>query len=91
MQTHVKNQEAVDRLVFGDHHDPHTLLGLHEGPKGAKVIRLWRPEAIKVHLEVFGKIVEAKRVHEAGIFEYPVPPKRQPMTSRLPQQRTLSP
>jgi 1,4-alpha-glucan branching enzyme len=45
-------------------HDPHHMLGLHNG-----VIRLWRPGAAVVHLEVRGKVVEAKKVGE-GLFEY---------------------
>jgi 1,4-alpha-glucan branching enzyme len=56
------------RLLHFDEYDPHRILGLHD-----KTIRLWRPGAQKVYLEVFGKSVEAKCVHEAGLFEYKVP------------------
>ena len=45
-------------------HDPHSFLGLHDG-----TIRLWRPGASEVHLEVLGQIVQAERTHE-GIFEF---------------------
>ncbi|MBI2743736.1 MAG: 1,4-alpha-glucan branching protein GlgB [Chlamydiales bacterium] len=54
-------------------HDPHHLLGLHPVDEKSKVIRLFRPEAEKIHLEVFGSIVEAKKVKEEGVFEYQVP------------------
>lgn len=47
-----------------DLHDPHAFLGVHDG-----VIRLWRPGASSCHLEVEGRIVEAKRIHPAGLFE----------------------
>jgi 1,4-alpha-glucan branching enzyme len=49
-------------------HDPHAVLGLHEG-----VIRLWRPGAEKIYLEVRGKVVEARRVDPTGVFEYRAP------------------
>lgn len=62
--------ENILKIIHGDHHDPHTILGMHEYPGGRKVIRLWRPAATKVYLEVFGEIVEATKIHEAGIFEY---------------------
>lgn len=65
-----------ERLVYGDEYDPHSLLGLHsctaEGIN-QKVIRLFRPGANQVHLELFGSIVEAKKTSPQGFFEYPVP------------------
>ncbi|MBI5273261.1 MAG: 1,4-alpha-glucan branching protein GlgB [Chlamydiia bacterium] len=39
-------------------HDPHAHFGLHE-ESGRQFIRLWRPDANTVHLEVLGRIVEA--------------------------------
>ncbi len=53
-------------------HDPHRILGLQPLDERNKIIRLFRPGAAKVYLEVFGNIVEAKKVEE-GIFEYIVP------------------
>lgn len=64
---------GTERLVHLDHHDPHTLLGLHQAPCGKKVIRLWRPGAREIFLEVFGKIVKAVQIHDLGLFEYEVP------------------
>lgn len=64
---------SILKVIHGDHHDPHTLLGLHDLPNNKKVIRLWRPGAKQIFLEVFGQTVEATRMHEAGIFEYIVP------------------
>ncbi len=54
--------------------NPHAYLGLHVAEDGKeKLIRLYRPDALSVHLEVFGSIVEAKRVDSSGIFEFRVP------------------
>ncbi|HEY2810694.1 MAG TPA: 1,4-alpha-glucan branching protein GlgB [Rhabdochlamydiaceae bacterium] len=53
-------------------YDPHHFLGLHSADDAKKVIRLYRPEAATVHLEVFGTIVQAFPVG-SGIFEYEVP------------------
>lgn len=52
-------------LAEGRHYDPHRFLGLHNG-----VIRLWRPGADKIYLEVLGQIVEAAKVDDLGLFEY---------------------
>lgn len=62
------------QLVFSaEHHDPHSILGLHDFFDGKKVIRIWRPGAHTVHLELFDKVVSANRLDEAGLFEYVVP------------------
>lgn len=61
------------KIIQGDHHDPHNFLGFHELPGGKKVIRLWRPGAQQVFLEVFGEIVEAQKIHDSGLFEHEVP------------------
>ena len=45
-------------------YDPHRFLGLHNGE-----IRLWRPGAAHIFLEVRGEIVEAKRRSEE-LFTY---------------------
>lgn len=63
----------VNRIVGGEHWDPHSVLGIHPYFDGKKIIRLWRPGAKELYLEVQGEIVAARKVHEAGIFEYPVP------------------
>lgn len=65
--------EKIAQINHGYCYDPHAALGLHETAEESKVIRLWRPEAAQVFLEVFDEIVEASKVHGAGIFEYTVP------------------
>lgn len=49
----------------GRHHDPHHFLGIH-GP----LIRLWRPGAEKIYLEVQGEVFEAEKGMAEGLFEY---------------------
>lgn len=61
------------RLMQFDEYDPHHILGLHDDGHGGKVIRLWRPGANQVYLEVYKQIVEAERVNEIGLFQYQVP------------------
>lgn len=64
----------MGRIADADHHDPHTFLGLHdEESDTTKVIRLFRPGAEQVYIELFGKIVEACKVSDAGFFEVKVP------------------
>ena len=60
-----------DPVVHPFYKDPHHLLGIHK-VNGKKVIRLWRPGAPYVHLEVKGKACEAKKVDDSGLFELPV-------------------
>ena len=60
-------------LIEMKHHCPHSILGLHPFFENGKVIRLWRPGASEVFLEVFGQIIEARQVHVAGVFECTVP------------------
>ncbi len=61
------------RIIHTAHHQPHSILGLHSFFNEYKVIRLWRPGANQVYLEVNGSIVEAHKIHDAGFFEYIVP------------------
>lgn len=82
-------QMNIDQLMAGDDHDPHRLLGLHRSVDGNKVIRLWRPRAQKIYLEVFGNIVEAVRVDDAGLFEYAVPDNTGPKDYRVYHQSGL--
>lgn len=53
-------------------HDPHHILGIHSTNKH-KIIRLWRPNAERIMLEVNGQLTEASPTHQLGIFECQVP------------------
>lgn len=65
--------DQILRIIEARHHQPHAILGLHHFFGESKVIRLWRPGAKQIFLEVFGALVEARKIHEAGFFEYVVP------------------
>lgn len=63
----------IDRIVHGEHWDPHHVLGLHPYFDNKKIIRLWRPGAREIFLEVDGVIHPARKVNDAGFFDLIVP------------------
>jgi 1,4-alpha-glucan branching enzyme len=66
----------VERLVAGEHPDPHSVLGAHVGVGGV-VVRALRPAAVSVRvLPERGKPVELVKMHEAGVFEGVLPRRR---------------
>lgn len=65
----------VSRILQGDHWDPHHFLGLHPYLDKSQVIRIYRPGAKEIYLQVEGKVVQAQCIHEAGLFDYVVPQK----------------
>lgn len=86
-ETHFYDQ--LLRIIDGQHHQPHAILGLHPFFEGGKVIRLWRPGAQQIYLEVFGSVVEARKIHDAGIFECVVPQHTTPTDYRVFHQNGL--
>ena len=62
----------LERLVTGQHHDPHHLLGAHLERDGDGrawvVIRGWRPDAIGMVILASGQRIGMRRVHPAGVF-----------------------
>jgi 1,4-alpha-glucan branching enzyme len=64
--------EEIERLVRGEHHEPHRLLGAH--PEADQVlVRAWRPDARQVSVLVDGAREVLERVHPAGLFEGTLP------------------
>jgi len=66
------DQADLERLVAGDHHDPHQILGPHlekdgDGRVGV-VIRGWRPDAVGMAVLSDGARIEMRRIHAAGVF-----------------------
>ncbi len=51
-------------------HDPHAHLGLHTDDKSRKMIRLFRPGATEIFLEILGEIKSASKKGKSGFFEY---------------------
>jgi len=61
-------QEQLERVVRGEHADPHQVLGLHK-VDGTSVIRAYRPGASAMRaLLAGGKVTEMTKVHDAGVF-----------------------
>jgi 1,4-alpha-glucan branching enzyme len=79
MEIETSTDPVKEFLLFENSlHDPHHLLGLHDD-----VIRLWRPGASELFLEVSGQIVPARRVADQGLFEFKVSKKIQPTDYRV--------
>lgn len=53
-------------------HNPHGLLGIHDHDKEHKIIRVFRPGAPFLYMEVHGKMVSANKVSDEGYFDYVV-------------------
>lgn len=71
----LETDESPMRLSQLDTHDPHAYLGLHKTEEGKKVIRLYRPAATSIHLELKGELHEFKACPDSpGFFEIEVPP-----------------
>jgi 1,4-alpha-glucan branching enzyme len=67
------SHDAIDAIVAGVHHDPHSVLGAHPGPAGV-TIRALRPLASTVTVVLpDGSRVPMTHVHE-GVFSVTLPP-----------------
>jgi 1,4-alpha-glucan branching enzyme len=66
-------------------HDPHSFLGLHRDEKKS-LIRLYRPGAEQIYLEVLGEIVEALREEKEDVFVFSTPQKIGPLDYRVYHQ-----
>lgn len=69
--------EAADRGVYlleRGPFDPHSFLGLHPDPdrEGGSILRVWRPGASWLFLEVEGEVVPMELLHPAGLFVWRV-------------------
>lgn len=73
MRTQLDSRDLMQQLTFSFQYDPHRVLGIHPHGSNKQVIRIYRPGAENVYLEVAGTVVEAVKVHEAGLFEHVVP------------------
>ncbi|HKO83187.1 MAG TPA: 1,4-alpha-glucan branching protein GlgB [Actinomycetota bacterium] len=60
--------DEVERLVRGEHHEPHRLLGAHT-EDGKVVVRAFRPDATAVAAIVGDERVKLEQVHKGGLFE----------------------
>lgn len=67
-----ESQVHFQKLTQSLRHDPHAILGLHS-EENKKVIRLYRPDAPFLYVEVKGELKQMQKVHESGLFELEVP------------------
>ncbi len=58
--------QELGRLLAGEHHDPHSILGPHQGPDGV-VVRVLRPWAEKVTVVVGDQRIDLDH-QEDGLF-----------------------
>ncbi|NDD58511.1 MAG: 1,4-alpha-glucan branching protein GlgB [Chlamydiae bacterium] len=65
----VSSEENLAEIFKKNLHNPHSILGLHSDDRGS-VIRLYRPGATSIFLEVLGQMQEATRLQDSDIFEY---------------------
>lgn len=86
--TLAQSSSDLELLAQNRSYNPHRLLGLHE-TSGGWVIRLWRPGATTVHVELLGKIVEAKQVDPRGLFEVASEKKLETKDYRIYHQNGL--
>ena len=61
-------RQPFARLVDAHDHDPFAVLGAHPLTDGW-CLRTWQPGATAVGLMLDGRVVDATRVHAAGVFE----------------------
>jgi 1,4-alpha-glucan branching enzyme len=65
MELYINTPIASELLKY----NPHAVLGIHNIRESEKVIRLFKPGAEEVHLEVCGEQVPATKVDSRGFFE----------------------
>ena len=65
------DRSDLDRLLAGEHHDPHSVLGAHEYG-GVTVIRAYRPHAVEVVALVGPDRFEMAHI-ESGLFAVALP------------------
>jgi len=61
----------LNRLLAGEHHDPHSILGAHEYSDHT-VIRAYRPHAVEMAALVGGERYAFQHI-EAGLFAVALP------------------
>jgi 1,4-alpha-glucan branching enzyme len=65
-------RQQIERLVRGEHHEPHRLLGAHLDGNRVR-IRAWRPDATGVVALIGDDRVTLTKIHPAGLFEVVLP------------------
>lgn len=92
VESKTSRQIDVSLLLAREEWNPHAILGLHQLGNGQKVIRIFRPGASSLHIELFGKVVEVKPsadFGQHGIFELFVEEHATPLDYRIYHQNSL--
>lgn len=68
------NEETYQSIVAGDHGDPFSILGMHEGDDNGLVIRTFQPGARSVEVVSHDgdSLSELESIHSEGLFAGPV-------------------
>ena len=61
--------DAVTRLLAGEHHDPHSVLGVHPRDGGGAVVRAFHPRATAAWVVVDGTPTAMVRLDPRGLYE----------------------
>lgn len=65
------DKATMKRLIAGELHDPHSILGIHtvqhHGETRA-VIRAYHPDAVSAELKIGGDVRSMEMVHKSGLF-----------------------
>src|SRR5690348_10883166 len=70
---------ATERLVLGDHHDPHSILGAHPDGHGGVVVRTFHPDAQGCEILLAGgEAVQAEPISN-GVFAVHLPDQKLPL------------
>jgi 1,4-alpha-glucan branching enzyme len=76
-------ETEIARLLAGDHHDPHSILGAHPERSGV-VVRALRPGADAMHVvPKRGAQLEMARLDPVGLFAAYLPRRKLPLDYRL--------
>jgi len=78
------NRATLNALAGGRHGDPFSLYGLHR-EEGRRVVRTIQPQAESVDLVLAGTAepIPMQRVHDEGIFEAIMPPRKRQYRFRI--------
>ena len=73
----MSKQSEINALASGQHNNPFAFLGLHPTANG-RVVRTLQPGAKAIDLvEGDGrKLASMRRIHDCGLFEAPMPPRK---------------
>src|SRR5688572_33121322 len=76
------DQAATERLVLGDHHEPHSILGAHPDGQGGVVVRTFHPDAEGCEILLGDEILPAEPLSN-GVFGLHLPNRELPIRYRV--------